>query len=129
AHPHLAAGGWIDGEVLDEQRRAVLVQDRGSHECLRNVLFFWGHPRPRQGPPCTRAGRLILPETLAVHGSQRYLCDVRESLELTDPGALRALAHPLRIRLLGLLREDGPGTATTLARVVGESTGDTSYHL
>ena len=47
----------------------------------------------------------------------------------TDVRALRALAHPLRMRLLGVLRIEGPGTSTTLARRLGESTGATSYHL
>ena len=54
---------------------------------------------------------------------------MREVLELRDPGALRALAHPTRVRLLGLLREQGPGTATTLGRATGASSGETSYHL
>jgi DNA-binding transcriptional ArsR family regulator len=47
----------------------------------------------------------------------------------TDVEALRAFVHPLRLRLLGLLRTDGPATATDLARRVGESSGSTSYHL
>ena len=46
-----------------------------------------------------------------------------------DAAGLRAMAHPLRIRLLGLLRSDGPATATGLAARVGESSGTTSYHL
>ena len=46
-----------------------------------------------------------------------------------DPQVLRALAHPLRGRLLGLLRLDGPSTASRLAERVGESSGSTSYHL
>jgi DNA-binding transcriptional ArsR family regulator len=41
---------------------------------------------------------------------------------------MRALAHPLRLRMIELLRE-GPATASRLARRVGESTGSTSYHL
>lgn len=41
---------------------------------------------------------------------------------------LRVLAHPLRIRLLQLLRE-GPSTASELGRRLGESSGATSYHL
>lgn len=49
--------------------------------------------------------------------------------EALDPRSLKALAHPLRLRLLGLLREYGPATATELARRVGESSGSTSYHL
>ncbi|MCB5165830.1 helix-turn-helix domain-containing protein [Streptomyces bambusae] len=50
-----------------------------------------------------------------------------------DPGrdteALKALTHPLRIRLLGLLRQNGPATASELAVVTGESSASTSYHL
>lgn len=48
---------------------------------------------------------------------------------LSTSEALRALAHPLRMRLIGLLRRDGPATASALARTVGESSGSTSYHL
>ena len=48
---------------------------------------------------------------------------------VTDVRALRALAHPLRNRLLGLLRLHGPATASRLGRSVGESSGSTSYHL
>lgn len=43
--------------------------------------------------------------------------------------AVRALAHPLRLDLLELLRFDGPSTATLLARRLCESSGATSYHL
>ena len=43
--------------------------------------------------------------------------------------AVRALAHPLRLRLLDELRFGGPATATLLAHRVGESSGATSYHL
>lgn len=46
-----------------------------------------------------------------------------------DVAVLKALAHPMRTRLLGLLRVDGPSTATLLGRRVGESSGVTSYHL
>lgn len=43
--------------------------------------------------------------------------------------AVRALAHPLRLQLLDLLRFEGPSTATLLGQRVGESSGSTSYHL
>ena len=46
-----------------------------------------------------------------------------------DPTALKALAHPLRLRLLGLLRVDGPATASGLAGRLGLNSGATSYHL
>ncbi|EHK89319.1 ArsR family transcriptional regulator [Saccharomonospora azurea SZMC 14600] len=44
-------------------------------------------------------------------------------------GGLRALAHPLRLQLLDLLRMDGPATATKLAARVGETSGNVSWHL
>lgn len=56
-----------------------------------------------------------------------------------DPGApsrvrlsseqIRVLAHPLRVRLLGALRLNGPATATSLAQKLTTNTGATSYHL
>ena len=42
---------------------------------------------------------------------------------------IQMLAHPLRVRLLGHLRADGPATATSLADVLETNTGATSYHL
>jgi DNA-binding transcriptional ArsR family regulator len=51
------------------------------------------------------------------------------AVQVTDVRALRALAHPLRNRLLGQLRLNGPATASRLGRAVGESSGATSYHL
>ncbi|MDN5789798.1 MAG: helix-turn-helix domain-containing protein [Micrococcales bacterium] len=45
-----------------------------------------------------------------------------------DP-ALRALAHPLRGRLVQQLRVGGPATATELAATLGTNSGATSYHL
>jgi DNA-binding transcriptional ArsR family regulator len=46
-----------------------------------------------------------------------------------DTAALKALTHPLRIQLLGLLRQDGPATASELAARTGESSASASYHL
>lgn len=46
-----------------------------------------------------------------------------------DPAALRALAHPLRLRILDLLSTRGTLTASKLGEIVGESSGSTSYHL
>jgi DNA-binding transcriptional ArsR family regulator len=42
---------------------------------------------------------------------------------------LRALAHPLRVEVLGLLRVHGPATASTLAEQLGLTSGALSYHL
>lgn len=46
-----------------------------------------------------------------------------------DATSIRGLAHPTRLRTLGILRSEGPATATTLAARLGLNTGATSYHL
>ncbi|WP_399882071.1 winged helix-turn-helix domain-containing protein [Streptomyces sp. BBFR51] len=51
------------------------------------------------------------------------------SVHLTDPHALRAYAHPIRLKLVGLLRVQGPFTATQAAELTGESVASCSYHL
>lgn len=43
--------------------------------------------------------------------------------------ALKALAHPLRVRLYSELSAYGPATASALGARLGESSGATSYHL
>lgn len=42
---------------------------------------------------------------------------------------MRALVHPVRIRLLAILRREGALTASEAGRRLGESSGSTSYHL
>ncbi|WP_210649576.1 transcriptional regulator [Nocardioides sp. SYSU D00065] len=46
-----------------------------------------------------------------------------------DIAGLRALSHPVRLKMLTLLRGEGPATATTLAQRLDLNTGATSYHL
>jgi DNA-binding transcriptional ArsR family regulator len=50
-------------------------------------------------------------------------------VHLTDPTTLRAYAHPLRLALVGLLRREGPLTATKAAARLGESVPSCSFHL
>ncbi|TDD29990.1 MarR family transcriptional regulator [Nonomuraea terrae] len=52
-----------------------------------------------------------------------------EPLLLNDPERLKALAHPMRRRMLTHLNVHGPATSTTLAELLGAKTGTTSYHL
>jgi hypothetical protein len=52
-----------------------------------------------------------------------------EQLRRLDSGALKALAHPLRVRIFDLLSAHGPQTASSLASMLGETSGSTSYHL
>ncbi|WP_424449540.1 helix-turn-helix domain-containing protein [Microbacterium arborescens] len=53
----------------------------------------------------------------------------RRDVRALDAGALRALAHPVRVRLYDILSQQGPQTASSLAAMTGESSGSTSYHL
>lgn len=46
----------------------------------------------------------------------------------TDPQRIRALTHPVRLRLLELL-DDGPATATECSAATGESVASCSFHL
>lgn len=50
-------------------------------------------------------------------------------LQLTDPRALRAVAHPTRLKLIALLRRLGPLTATQAGERIGESPAGCSFHL
>jgi DNA-binding MarR family transcriptional regulator len=45
------------------------------------------------------------------------------------PHRLRGLAHTQRLRILKVLRADGPSTATKLAERLGTNSGALSYHL
>jgi DNA-binding transcriptional ArsR family regulator len=49
--------------------------------------------------------------------------------QLTDPLAMRAMAHPVRLSLLQALNDAGTLTATEAAERVGESPSNCSFHL
>jgi DNA-binding transcriptional ArsR family regulator len=48
---------------------------------------------------------------------------------LTDTAVLEALAHPVRLDVLGHLMASGPATASACARAVGDNPSNCSYHL
>jgi predicted transcriptional regulator len=50
-------------------------------------------------------------------------------LNLTDPRAMRALAHPLRWALLDALEQAGTLTATQASEMLGESPANCAFHL
>lgn len=50
-------------------------------------------------------------------------------LRISDPRALRALAHPLRLALLDQLMSFGEQTAAQCAAAIGSTTSNCSYHL
>ena len=54
---------------------------------------------------------------------------VEPSFQVTDPGTLRALAHPLRQRIIWELSVRKYGRAADLATIMGEPANSISYHL
>ena len=48
---------------------------------------------------------------------------------ISDPKRLRALAHPLRWKLMDLISRERTATATRCAELLGESVASCSYHL
>jgi predicted ArsR family transcriptional regulator len=50
-------------------------------------------------------------------------------VQLTDPRALRAVAHPTRLKLMAVLRRLGPLTATQAGQRIEESPSGCSFHL
>lgn len=62
------------------------------------------------------------------HGETPYSPAARDAVVL-DAKGMRALAHPVRLQLLGLLRKHGPSTATRLAELLDINSGAASYHL
>ncbi|MEV1078138.1 helix-turn-helix domain-containing protein [Streptomyces sp. NPDC050211] len=50
-------------------------------------------------------------------------------IEISDPKAMRALAHPVRLAILERLQRYGPATATQLSPHVGATPSVTSWHL
>ena len=51
------------------------------------------------------------------------------SREITDPKAMRALAHPVRLAVLDAMRDEGELTATRAADLLNQSPGNMSWHL
>ena len=57
------------------------------------------------------------------------MAEPSRSIDLHDAGPMRALAHPLRLRILGILRVEGPQSVGRLAEATGVASGSVSYHL
>jgi predicted transcriptional regulator len=55
--------------------------------------------------------------------------DKRGQLKLTDPKAIRALAHPVRWALLEAIGQAGTLTATQASEMLGESPANCAFHL
>jgi hypothetical protein len=52
-----------------------------------------------------------------------------EHVEIADPAAMRALAHPLKWALMEVLLVEGSATSTRCAELVGDTQANCSFHL
>jgi DNA-binding MarR family transcriptional regulator len=55
--------------------------------------------------------------------------DTAGPVEITDPAAMRALAHPLKWDLMDVLLQEGTATSTRCAELLGQSQATCSFHL
>lgn len=53
----------------------------------------------------------------------------RETREIKDSKVLAAMSHPVRRRLLDVLKVNGPSTVSSLAEHTGQAVGNISHHL
>lgn len=100
----------------------------GQARTGNRVFDQYRHPSPKDRlQRCACKGYFVpvaedkVPKPVSAFGPDQVV--------VPDTAILQGLAHPLRLRLLGLLRLHGPSTATKLAVQCGESSGLTSYHL
>ena len=96
-------------EPGDPGERGELGERRGLGEPgdLSEPGELGGASPPEQGDPGEERGRL----------------------DLTDPKAIRALAHPVRWALLEALGQAGTLTATQASEMLGESPANCAFHL
>lgn len=69
-----------------------------------------------------------MPDAIEDHPQWRRPADEGRAY-ITDPRAVRVLAHPGRLAIFRRLQSDGPATATECARIAGMSPSAASYHL
>jgi DNA-binding transcriptional ArsR family regulator len=55
--------------------------------------------------------------------------DERRTREIKDSKVLASMSHPLRRRLLDVLKVEGPSTVSSLAEHTGQAVGNISHHL
>jgi DNA-binding transcriptional ArsR family regulator len=82
--------------------------------------------KPKRGD---RASARSASDIASSAGDQAAITSRPRRALVTDPRAMRALAHPLRVALLDTLRRDGDITASRAGELLGESPGNMSWHL
>jgi predicted transcriptional regulator len=82
-------------------------------------------PGNRREPEPTGQSEPDVNEELDVEGEP----DDTDMLNLTDPKAMRALAHPVRMALMEILEVTRTLTATQASEILGESPANCAFHL
>lgn len=106
-----------------------MVERKTPDNTTRTPAPADGHaatPSPAAAPPAPAPPAAASPAPAAGEAPDRLALFAERPI---SPEALKALAHPLRIAMYNLLGEIGPSTASRLGRLLGESSGQTSYHL
>lgn len=123
--------------LIDRQRWGEFFSPpyRNRSQCARGTIMR----RPASSAQCEWCGLgpvtlnlepcEAVPLKIAKICLQRYLCDMSTPDRQIEPNGLKALAHPLRVRILGVLDDVGEATASSLGAALGESSGSMSYHL
>ena len=75
------------------------------------------------------AAESVEPDETSPGARGDHLGEDRGRLNLTDPKAIRALAHPVRWALLEALGQAGTLTATQASEMLGESPANCAFHL
>ena len=70
-----------------------------------------------------------MPHTEPVDTDTSVAPATQPSREITDPKAMRALAHPVRLAILDAIRNEGELTATRAGELLNQSAGNMSWHL
>ncbi|WP_285598345.1 helix-turn-helix domain-containing protein [Kineosporia sp. NBRC 101731] len=96
-------------------------RETGTHE-----ITVSGGGGEELGTPATRSVGGPVPESGDTAEPPRSGAG---TVNLSDPKAMRALAHPLRIAVLGELRVRGPQSVGMLCDLLDEAPGSISYHV
>lgn len=89
-----------------------------------------GEPQSRSGEQSTSGGEQPSREAAAPFDNATPFDKLPgEAPHEMDTRAMKAFAHPLRMAMYTYLSDHGAATSTMLAQHLGESTGQTSYHL
>jgi DNA-binding transcriptional ArsR family regulator len=70
-----------------------------------------------------------MPDTEPADPDTSATVAAQASREVSDPKAMRALAHPVRLAILDAMRNEGELTATRAADLLNQSPGNMSWHL